>query len=257
MKATFVVLALAIPAQERTPEQTFNAIEEKYATAPAYAMVVRVISEITVNENKPVASTMEGEYLKKTGKKMRLGLWGKLDGDDQTINLAANGEHMAVALTGMAQIQQKKVPDNLDADMATALVRPGLFGSIYLSMGVTSGSGRDGKPADLKSMFTVSEIKAGADEKVEVRSGKTLADRLEIECKSITYRLKVGETDKVCEGQLWYDKNLRVIKRTLKQSGVVKEKKVSSVVTEIYENITMFDEAAKIPDTEFKLPTDK
>jgi outer membrane lipoprotein-sorting protein len=250
-----LLLAIACLVQD-SPEEIFKKLEATYADAKNFAMAVAVTAESKRGEASST-NKLEGEYLLKEGRKLRLGLWGKLDGEDSIINLASNGKFMAVAITGMAQVQQKPTPDNLNTDMAAAVVRTGLFGAIYLSMGITKGSGRDGKPADLRVMFPASNFKSGDADKVEVRTGTRLDKKKTIECKTLTFQIEIEEQKRTMDVKVWYDfERMVVIKRMLTtEMKDDKGKVVKNIVTELYENAELMQK--EIPDTEFKLPGEK
>jgi len=260
---SFLIAALALSSLgssghwgQDSPEEIFKKLESTYSGAKNFAMAVAVTAESKRGEQSST-NKLEGEYLLKEGRKVRLGLWGKLDGEDSIINLASNGKFMAVALTGMKQVQQKETPENLNTDMAAAVVRTGLFGALYLSMGIAKGSGRDGKPADLRVMFPAKNFATGDAEKVEIRTGAKLDAKKTLECKTLTFQIDVEEQKRVMEVKVWYDfERMLVIKRVLTTDMKDdKGKLVKNIVTELYENAELMTK--EIPDTEFKLPGEK
>jgi hypothetical protein len=255
------LFALLLQEKDPTPAEIIRKLEERYAKARAMAMGVTVAAESMKSDREGQKSTLEGEFIFKEGKKLRLGLWGKIEGNDAKINLGANGKVLAVAISGMSTLQQKAVPERIQEDMAVALVRPGLFSSIFLSMGVKAGSGKDGADPDLRKTFPIKEGSAtfGADEKVEVRWGVGLRDKRTFECRTIEFVMEIPEQKKSFDIKLWYSpKEMIVVKRVLstnwkdEQTGAT----VKNVVTETFENIADA-EPGQIPDSEFKLPGDK
>ncbi len=250
------VLAQDKPAAQETPEETFKKIESKYADAKAAAMVISVLVETLPDGAKePLQEKLEGEYFIKTGRKVRLGMWGKLEGEDHKVNLAADGKFMAVAVSGMEKHHAKKAPENLMTDMAAAIARTGLFTAIYMTMGLKAGTGADGNPPDLRVTFPVSGFKTEAAETLEVRSGKTLKETLKIDCKSLSLQIKIAERNQVCDVRIWYNEKLTIIKRKLSLELTSKEGKTAkNSVTETFENVEFYEDADKIPDDHFLMP---
>lgn len=238
-----------------TPQEILEKLEARYAKVDTAAMAVKVVAESRQEGRPAVANELSGELLLKKGRRVRFGLWGRLNEEKWAVNFGSNGKKIMVAMNEMQGAQTRDVDECLMESMAASLCRTGLFSALFLSMGVSAGGGRDGQPYDLRLAFLVENVKASDDEEIEVRWGKDLRETRKIGCRTLTFDVVIKEKKLRIPVKVWYEpKDLFLVKRTL-STEIVSEKgeKSTNLVTEWYENVSF---GLDIPDEQFKLPGD-